>query len=148
MSEALHRLVYVSRNRIAGGIEAEIEAILAASRRNNAAAGVTGALIFNSGVFAQVLEGPRRAVEATFERIQRDDRHGAVQVLAFEPVDQRRFAGWSMAFVGRSRQGEDLFGQLFGHLAAATGFEADRLAGDRVLGVMQAIARDEEPRAA
>jgi hypothetical protein len=144
MSEALHRLVYISRNRVGGETAAAIEGILAASRRNNAAAGVTGALIFNSGVFAQILEGPRRAVETTFERIQRDGRHGEVQVLAFEPVAERHFPNWSMAFVGRSRQGED----LFGHLGAATGFDARRLESERVLGIMQAIARDEEPRAA
>lgn len=147
MSIGLHRLVYASRNRIAGGADAtaaEMQAILAASRRNNVAAGVTGALIFNRGIFAQVLEGARAEVEATFERIQRDDRHGQVQVLALETVALRAFANWSMAFIGRSREGQD----LFGHLGAATGFEAQRLEGERVFAIMQAIALEEEARAA
>jgi hypothetical protein len=146
MEYPLHRLVYVSQNRAGGldGIASEVEAILAASRRNNVAAGVTGALIFNQGMFAQVLEGALHQVEATFERIQRDDRHGQVQVLALDAVAHRAFPNWSMAFIGRSREGQD----LFGHLGAASGFEAPRLQGERVFAVMQAIALEEEARAA
>ena len=71
----LYRLVYFSRNRINGGpsqIAAEVQSILAASQRNNPPLELTGALIFNAGVFAQVLEGPRSSVEATFEKIQQD----------------------------------------------------------------------------
>lgn len=93
-SDLLHRLVYYSRNRMSGTppeIAAGVDQILATSQRNNALVEVTGALIFNSGVFAQILEGPRRAVEQTFERIQRDPRHGEVLVLAFEPVTTRAF---------------------------------------------------------
>lgn len=97
----LFRLVYVSRNTL--GVEAMAEAelahILAASRRNNAASGVTGALLSGPNCFAQVLEGPLPAIEATFERIQRDLRHGQVTVLAATPVPLRDFPDWSMAHV-------------------------------------------------
>jgi hypothetical protein len=140
---ALHRLVYFSRNRVTGddpAILAEIDSILEASRRNNARSGVTGALIFNGGVFAQVLEGPRDAIQSTFERIQRDARHGAVEVLAFERIEERGFPNWSMAFVGEARAGQD----LFGHLGAATGFEAKRLEGERVFAILREIALEEE----
>ena len=110
--EPLYRLVYYSRNLIPGhpaDIEAEIDSILQSARRNNAPLGVTGALIFNSGVFAQALEGPRHSIEGVFERIQRDRRHADVQVLAFEATPERRFPNWSMAFVGRSAEGRNLF---------------------------------------
>lgn len=140
---SLYRFIYYSRNTIAGteqDIAAEVEAILAISRRNNARVGMTGALIFNAGVFAQVLEGARADIEATFERIQRDPRHGAVQVLAFEPAPTRNFPSWSMAFIGRSQADRD----LFGHIGSGTGFEVQRLEGDRILSIMQAIALDEE----
>jgi len=139
----LHRLIYYSRNRIAGGLAettAEINKILADSRRNNAPLGVTGALIFNSGIFAQVLEGPRGGVETTFERIQCDPRHGELHVLAFEPVEERSFPSWSMAFVGKSREGQN----LFAHIRVATGFEGEQLEGERVLSLMQEIAYEEE----
>jgi hypothetical protein len=89
MTADLHRLVYYSRNRIGGGSDSLSDAIgtiLETSRSNNARADVTGALMFNAGCFAQVLEGPRVALENVFERIQQDDRHGDVSLLAFSPA--------------------------------------------------------------
>jgi len=100
-----YRLVYYSANRLTGSaaeVEAEIGQILATSRRNNDAVGVTGALLFSDGLFAQVLEGPQAVVEATFERIQRDDRHGDVQLLEFTAIDERSFQAWSMGYVHRT----------------------------------------------
>jgi blue light- and temperature-responsive anti-repressor len=104
MNTNLYRLVYCSRNRIAGNPAAvilELENILELARANNAAAGVTGALLYNSGTFAQVLEGPLAAVERIFEKIQRDPRHGEVMVLHMGPSAGRLFPAWSMAFAGR-----------------------------------------------
>ena len=94
MTEALYRLVYCSRNRVTEGPEALAQAITsipAASQVNNARIDVTGALMFNAGCFAQVLEGPRDSVEDTFERIQQDERHGDVSLLAFDPAPARAF---------------------------------------------------------
>lgn len=147
MTEALHRLVYFSRNLIPGrptDIAAEIESILQSSRRNNAPLGITGALIFNSGVFAQALEGSRQNLERLFERIQRDQRHADVNVLAFEETPERRFPSWSMAFVGRSVEGRNLFSRI----GEATGFEAKRMEGVHVLEIIGSIAFEEEARAA
>ena len=143
MTENLYRLAYFSRNLIPGKpaeIAAEIESILASARRNNAPLAITGALIFNSGVFAQVLEGARRDIEHIFESIQRDTRHGDVLVLAFEETSHRRFPTWSMAFVGRSAEGRNLFSRI----AEATGFEAKRMEGERVLDLISSIAFEEE----
>lgn len=143
MTEKLYRLVYFSRNLIPGKaaeIAAEIESILESARRNNAPLGITGALIFNSGVFAQVLEGAREDIERIFENIQRDKRHADVHVLAFEETSDRRFPSWSMAFVGRSVEGRDLFSGI----GEATGFDAKRMEGERVLDIIGAIALEEE----
>lgn len=147
MASDLNRLVYYSRNRIPGSpaeVAAEVDAILASAQRHNSLRRVTGALIFNAGIFAQVLEGTRHDIESTFERIQRDVRHSDVEVLAFEEVQTRQFPSWSMAFVGRSREGEN----LFGHIGEATGFEAKRMEGERIFEIMRAIAIEEEARAA
>ena len=147
MASDLNRLVYYSRNRISGTsaeVAAGVDAILASAQRNNSQLCVTGALIFNGGIFAQVLEGSRRDIELTFERIQRDERHSDVEVLAFEEVQTRQFPSWSMAFVGRSREGEN----LFGHISEATGFEARRMEGERIFEIMRAVAIEEEARAA
>jgi hypothetical protein len=139
----LCRLVYYSRNRIQGSeaeVAAEVASILESAQRNNAPRGVTGALIFNAGVFAQVLEGNRRDVEQTFEQIQRDERHGDVQVLAIEEVTSRGFPSWSMAFVGRSQAHQN----LFGHIGTATGYEAKRMEGERIFEIMRNLAIEEE----
>jgi hypothetical protein len=142
MSTELHRLVYYSKNRITDvhHIEGEIQSILSAARRNNASCGISGALIFNSGIFAQVLEGELRAIETIFEKIQRDERHGEVQVLAFEKTPARTFPGWSMGYIGRSLNGKNIFGRI----GVETGFEARLLDGERILNIMRTIAIEEE----
>ncbi len=96
----LHRILYCSRNLIGDAVEVEIRRILDASRRNNAGDGITGGLFYSDGCFAQVLEGPADAIEATFERIQCDERHGEVTVLQSGPITARDFPEWSMAFAG------------------------------------------------
>src|SRR3954466_6147377 len=101
----LYKLVYCSRNRISGSgpeVTEELQSILATSRANNAPAGITGALLYSAGNFAQVLEGPLSSIERTFELIQRDPRHSEVIVIESGPAEMRYFPEWSMAFVGNS----------------------------------------------
>ncbi len=102
MSETLVRLVYLSKNLIEGSEgdqNAEVGKILRSSRSNNERAGVTGALLFSAGYFAQVLEGPRSAVEAAYQRIERDPRHAHLAILGKREVQKRVFGDWSMAYV-------------------------------------------------
>ncbi|TFZ60449.1 BLUF domain-containing protein [Methylorubrum sp. Q1] len=139
----LRRLVYYSRNRVAGApaaMDETIRSILAASRANNARIDVTGALMFNAGCFAQVLEGPEDAVETTFERIQQDERHGEVSLLAFEAVETRLFTDWSMAYVGASQADAARYGDVAGE----SGFDLSRMTGDRLCAVLHSLALEEE----
>lgn len=102
---SLHRLIYYSASRLDHSnptFRLEIDQILEASRRNNQIADLTGALIFSSGHFGQVLEGTQSALESAFERIQQDRRHGNVTLLRFEPTASRAFADWAMAYVGQT----------------------------------------------
>lgn len=115
MNDDTYRLLYCSRNTMSGSLEQqqlEITQILAKSRVNNSANGITGALLFNSGFFAQVLEGPLQKVEQTFERIQRDMRHGDVSVLECTLVSSRDFPEWSMAFAGGGHGSEHTFADM------------------------------------
>lgn len=115
MHDRLFRIIYASRNRLPGSDEEvarQVDEILATSRRNNAPNGVGGVLLFNNGCFFQVLEGTFAAVSATFERIQRDDRHDQVVVLEAGYPDERRFADWSMAFVGANAADARRYGAL------------------------------------
>ena len=139
----LYRLVYASKNLMQGS-DAEIAQVVAqileTSRRNNAKVDVTGALLFNAGAFAQVLEGPQRAIESTFERIQRDVRHGDVTVLQCGPAEDRGFSNWSMGFVGRSAAGR----ALWDGIAVESGFDLSRLNGDAVFTMLHELVLEEE----
>jgi hypothetical protein len=134
-----YRLVYCSRNTLAGSdaeIEAQIRAILALSRRNNRRDGITGALLFTAGCFAQALEGPAHAVEGAFERIQLDERHAEVTVLDADTAATRLFPDWSMAFSGAA-----------GGLCALTldrAFAAPAGASNAVLDLLRDVVRREE----
>jgi hypothetical protein len=110
-SAPLHRLVYTSVYR-AGRVDSELvalRAILSVSRKNNQAADVTGYLIFDGDSFVQVLEGPRQALETTMSRIQRDDRHRDVTVLAIRPAEKRSFDSWTMGGYRRTPQQDPIF---------------------------------------
>lgn len=146
MSDDLYRLVYYSRNAIPGNAEAltaAIKSILAKSQTNNQRAGVTGALMFNAGCFAQVLEGSRSAVEEVFERIQQDDRHGEVSLLAFDPAPSRAFENWSMGFVGASVDDAALYGAL----VDKSGFDPARMTGEALFETLHRLALEEESAA-
>jgi len=96
MGKPVRQLLYVSNTR-RDLAQPDLESILVASRRNNAAAGITGMLLFMDGAFLQVLEGDSDAVAQTYARIRRDARHWHPQTL----VDQdapRAFGQWSMGF--------------------------------------------------
>jgi hypothetical protein len=95
----LRRLIYVSAasSRFP---QAELDQILAVSRSNNSARGLTGMLLFHDGCFFQVLEGDADTIERTFATISRDTRHSGVIILESRAIDERGFPQWSMGYVG------------------------------------------------
>jgi len=98
----LVRLMYCSR--ASSGVDAEeLSLILRHSRQSNSEAGVTGMLCCSDGLFIQVLEGGREAVNRLYNRIANDRRHTDVTLLVYEEVSQRRFAGWTMGQVNLAR---------------------------------------------
>ena len=100
-SSTVFRLVYRSHSRIGDARESEeFGRFLRASRANNAASGVTGALMFYDHWFAQALEGPEEAVRGLFGRIAADPRHDTIEITTQCRVDARVFARWAMAHVG------------------------------------------------
>ena len=98
----LVRLMYASR--AADSVDQdELLAILKQSKAGNATAGITGVLCCSGGIFLQVLEGGRMAVNALYNRIAADPRHRDVVLLTYEEIGERRFAGWSMGQVNLAR---------------------------------------------
>ena len=100
----LVRLLYVSRvNPTTAEPGADIDAILASSRKHNPQDGITGILCYGGGIFLQALEGSRSAVNALFGRISRDPRHRDVELLDYEEIAERRYGGWTMGQVNLAR---------------------------------------------
>ena len=58
--------------------------------------GITGALICRADMYLQLLEGDATAVDSTFARITRDDRHLEMKVLYRMPASERLFPYWAM----------------------------------------------------
>ena len=94
----LVRLLYASRATAAMDAE-ELIAILRQSQAANPAQGITGVLCYSQGIFLQVLEGGRSAVNRLYARIVADRRHGDVELLCYQEIEERRFAHWSMGQV-------------------------------------------------
>lgn len=92
------QLVYISTSRAPSISDDLLNSVLTVSRRNNAAAGISGLLVAGGRRFLQALEGPRDVVEATYERIKGDDRHFAFVELARRPIETPEFGAWAMAF--------------------------------------------------
>lgn len=149
MPDSLYQLVYCSQNTLDAArlgqradVDAEIRGILAKSRANNGRDGITGALLFSAGCFAQVLEGSLPAVERTFERIQCDPRHGTVTVLRCAPIAAREFGDWSMAYAGdRSRPREGRYAALT--LGEAFAMPGDAGSGTKILDLLRGVVCDE-----
>jgi Sensors of blue-light using FAD len=93
---ALLQLTYASRPFGYDG--PTLAGILVDARRCNERDGITGALICRDDLFLQLLEGSADAVEATYRRIARDDRHIEVRALTRRtiPENARLFPRWSM----------------------------------------------------
>jgi hypothetical protein len=97
----LVRLLYASR-AIDTSPDA-IDAILSQSRQYNPSSGITGILCYGGGIFLQAIEGGRTAISELYGHIQRDARHRNVELLQYEEISERRFAGWTMGAVNISK---------------------------------------------
>ena len=94
----LTRLLYVSKP--VGPITTFVtSSILEVCSVNNKKAEITGVLCQGSGIYMQVIEGQRSAINALYSRIISDKRHNQIELLSFEEVGQRRYGQWSMALV-------------------------------------------------
>jgi hypothetical protein len=100
----LVRLCYASR--ATGAIDdALLASILEHAHTYNHEHGITGILCTSaqSGVFLQVLEGGRAAVNALYAMIVADPRHRDITLLDYAEVTERKFPCWRMGSVNLNR---------------------------------------------
>ena len=96
----LEMFVYCSR--AAEGVDdAEVSRLVEFSQRRNVARGITGVLVFGSGVFFQWIEGSPDDVEALIVNLHSDTRHYDIVTLD-RSVERRErlYANWEMELVG------------------------------------------------
>ena len=90
----MYQLVYSSRPF--GFDISTLNNLLLDSRENNVRNELTGALICRSDLYLQLLEGPKKNVLKTFDKIKLDDRHVEVNILISKDNNQRIFPNWAM----------------------------------------------------
>lgn len=93
---ALYHFVYCSR--AADGLDdAEVDRIVEAAQRNNLARGITGVLVFGSGIFFQWIEGPAAQMQDLVASLQGDPRHHDLVTLSqSEEERERLYPNWDM----------------------------------------------------
>lgn len=109
---AMYNLIYCSL--AAPNLDpAEIPKIIATARHYNPRYGITGLLVYGSGIFFQWLEGPRDNVSGLMKIISQDPRHLNVVVLSEEDeIRDRLFPDWDMELVEAAEIGDVLEGAL------------------------------------
>ncbi len=95
------RLLYVSR-AVGPQTSTMTASILSTAHEHNRASGITGVLCHGQGLYLQVLEGERSAVNVCYAKIVADRRHRDVELLHLEEITERRYPDWSMAHVSLS----------------------------------------------
>jgi len=87
---SLHRLVYMST--AVGVLRAdELDKVYLRAKASNAAAGITGLLLFYEGTFLQLLEGPAAGISSLMQKLRRDKRHANLIILESSPIETRIF---------------------------------------------------------
>jgi hypothetical protein len=105
---SLHNLIYCSLAR-PNMDPAEIQKIIATAKHHNPRYGITGLLVYGSGIFFQWLEGPKDNVTSLMKIIGEDPRHLNVVVLSEEDeIRDRLFPDWDMELVEAAEIGDVL----------------------------------------
>lgn len=107
----LYKLLYVSRATRELS-DNDLEDLLTVSRRNNERLNLTGVLVYANGQFLQVLEGEEEPIRRLYNAIRRDDRNSDHRIIARNPVADRMFPSWSMAFQNLDKISMTEFGDL------------------------------------
>jgi Sensors of blue-light using FAD len=113
----MHRLSYHSHALARS--PAALDAIYTRAVTFNAAAGITGALLFLDDRWAQILEGDQAAITGLFDRITRDPRHDHVTFDYLIETEGRLFPGWSMARITDDSQADIPLARILAEVTAA-----------------------------
>ena len=135
---ALYRLIYVSQ--ASPNLEyPDLISIMQKSEQNNRPAGVTGMLSFGDSMFLQILEGSRRVVSQTYNRILLDKRHFNAELIDFSEIEYREFSAWSMKVV-QIDQREEVRNLILKHSNSST-FSPVSMTGKQSLNFLKELMK-------
>jgi hypothetical protein len=78
--------------------EEELHDLLAVSRTANEIHHVTGMLLCLSGMYIQLIEGPKAEIIQLYKNIRNDSRHYQVTTLIEGDIEARFFPDWHMGY--------------------------------------------------
>lgn len=96
----MYQIAYISYASEVFDPEADdgIDDILKSAKSHNKDLGITGMLLFKGGVFLQILEGEKEAIEKLYGKIALDLRHEGLKLLVKQEASERIFQDWTMGF--------------------------------------------------
>ncbi|SCA56412.1 putative BLUF domain-containing protein [Candidatus Terasakiella magnetica] len=105
----LYQVIYASAASYDFETE-ELEALLQKARQTNLSKGISGILVYRSGSFLQVLEGPKAELKKLYKKIMKDKRHTELRLIFRGDIKQKDFQDWSMGYVDTNKQSTQLEG--------------------------------------
>lgn len=95
--DQLRTIVYISRSLIEP-YSSDLLDIARVCLRNNPRHATTGFLYFDKLYFVQILEGTESSLNDLCRNLEKDIRHCDMRILRDQPIQERRFDSWDMAF--------------------------------------------------
>jgi len=149
MPDEILQVVYASIARF-HPTEADLDAIREAANLRNPILGVTGVLLYGSGMFVQLLEGPDEAVHELLARIEADERHRNLRILVSQLSERRAAKSWAMGVLDLDTiedEGSALEGLVRDLIAIFDDIEWDNDAGPAIEDLVLAFTRYGGPEA-
>ncbi len=115
MLSDVYRVLYYSKiaaTKSLAVLSRELEDILLVSRVENSACGITGVLVTDQKMFAQIVEGPADPIRRLIGRIAGDTRHYDFKIISSGFTAERIFQEWSMAIIS-SKPNQAINDQFF-----------------------------------
>ncbi len=117
----------------------DLKDILLKSEKNNTPLGITGMLCFGNCKFLQVLEGNRKYVSETYNRIAQDQRHFNTEIIDLSEIDKRSFAEWSMKVLDLGSYAPDKIKQVSLRYSSLVDFDPAYLKASQSVSFLQEI---------
>jgi hypothetical protein len=92
-----HTICYIS-NQTEPLSDTDLNALFNYILKNNPPREITGILLFNNGIFLQVLEGEKEVLKILYKSIKADKRHHKILTIFNQPIEKRIFSDYNAGF--------------------------------------------------